>query len=145
MDKNKIHINKIFYKLCIPYYNIIEIEEPYIMTMSKVIFLYPEDKIFWIELKNLYGEYYNINEDYFCKTDNLYEKLFAIKLELNEEMFEEHDGHIIKRVPIYIAYFIMLKNLLNFCKNYSLYDDYSKIKDEINKCIKEYKGKPNFA
>jgi hypothetical protein len=84
LNKNKLYINKIFYNQHISFYNIIEIEEPYIMTIDKIIFLFPDDKNFWIELNRLYIVYCKINEDYYCKTDDLYEKLFAIMLELNE-------------------------------------------------------------
>jgi hypothetical protein len=145
LDKNKLYINRIFYKQSIPFYNIVEIEEPYIMTIDKIIFLFPEYKEFWIELKILYFEYCKINESYFYKTDDMYEKLFAIMLELNEEELEGNEEHIIRRLPIYIVYFILLKKLINFSNEHSLYYDYYKYRSEIKKCIKEYKNKPNFA
>jgi hypothetical protein len=109
LDKNKLYIDKILYKQCIPFYNIIKIEEPYIMTIDKIIFLFPDDKEFWIELNKLYIEYCKINENYFSKTDGFYENLFTIMLELNEEELERNKNHIIKRMPIYIVYFIFLK------------------------------------
>jgi hypothetical protein len=145
LDKNKLYINKIFYNQCIPFYNIVEIEEPYIMTINKVLFLFPADKIFWIELKELYEKYCKINKDYFYKTDDLYEKLFAIMLKLNEEEFGGNKNHIIQRLPVYIVYFIFLKRIINFSKNHSLYNDYVRNKREIKKYIREYKDKPNFA
>jgi hypothetical protein len=145
LDKNKLSIKKIFYNLHIPFYNILVIEEPYVMTINKVIYLFPEDKNFWIELNRVYLEYCNINEEYFDKTDDIYEKLFAIMFELNEEEFKENNNHVIKRLPIYAVYFIFVKGLINFIRKSIFYNDYFKNRKELKGYIKEYKDKPNFA
>jgi hypothetical protein len=115
------------------------------MTITKVVFLFPEDRNFWIELNRLYTEYCKINEDFYCKTDDLYEKLFAIMFELNEEELEGNKNHIIKRLPVYIIYFVLLKKFINFSKNDLLYNDYFKNRNELKKYIREYKNKPSFA
>jgi hypothetical protein len=65
--------------------------------------------------------------------------------ELNEEEFDRDNEHIIKRLPIYMVYFIFIKKLWIFGDKYSLYNDYFKNKHEIKKYIREYKNKPNFA
>jgi hypothetical protein len=145
LNQNRLYINKIFYNEYIPFYNIVEIEKPYIMTINKIIFLFPEDNEFWIELNRVYIEHCKINENYYCKTDDLYEKLFAIMLELNEEEFGKNKNHIIQRLPIYIIYFIFFKKMINFSKKYSLYSDYFNNKRELKKYIREYKNKPNFS
>jgi hypothetical protein len=109
LNKDRLYINKIFYNQYIPFYNIVKIEEPYIMTINEIIFLFPENKEFWIELNRLYMGYCKINVGYFCKTDNVYGNLFSIMLELNEKDIKGNKNHIIKRLPIYIVYYIFLK------------------------------------
>ncbi|MDR0387750.1 MAG: hypothetical protein LBH57_06900 [Treponema sp.] len=145
LDKNKLYINKIFYNLHIPFYDVLVIQEPYIMTINKVIYLFPEDKKFWTELNELYLEYCSINDEYFGKTDDIYEKLFVIMLELNEEKFVENTGRVIRRLPIYAVYFIFLKGLINFIKKYVFYNDYFKIMKDLKGYIKEYKSNSGFS
>jgi hypothetical protein len=144
LDKHKLYVNKIFCKVCIPFYNILTIEEPYIMTINKVIYLLPEEKSFWTEINRIYIEYCNINDDYFRKTDDIYEELYAIMFELNEEEFRGNENHVIQRLPVYVAYFVLLKNLINIIKKY-LFSDYFKNRKELKKYIEKYKGKPNFV
>jgi hypothetical protein len=145
LDKNKLYINKIFYNQRILFYNILKIEEPYIMTVDKIIFLFPEDKKFWIELNKAYYNYRNVNKKYFCKADDVYKKLCSIMMELNEEQFKEKKGHAIKRLPVFIVYFVWLKCLIKLIRKHSLYDDCFDRKKELKKYINEYKNKPNFA
>jgi hypothetical protein len=145
LDKNKFYINKIFYNQRLLFYNIIKIEEPYIMTIDEIIFLFPEEKKFWIELNKAYYNYRNVNKKYFCKADDIYKKLFSIMMELNEEKFGEKKRHAAKRLPIFIVYFVWLKYLIKFIRKHSLYNDYFDSKKELKKYINEYKSKPNFA
>jgi hypothetical protein len=144
LDKHKLYVNKILYKVCIPFYKILTIDEPYIMTINKVIYLLPEDKSFWIELNRIYIEYCNNNDDYFRETYDIYEELYEIMLELNEEEFRENENHEIRRLPVYAAYFVMVKDIINIIKKY-LFHDYYKNRKKLKGYIKTYKGKPNFV
>ena len=143
-NEKYIYLKKIIFRKKICYYEILEIEEPNIITLKNIIKISPEDEYFWEEIKETYLKYYDHNIKYFNETKEIYENLVEIKYELNNEKILRN-MKIRIRQSIFVVLFIWLIYLKKYLVERELYKEYSETKKTLEKYIEKYKSKPNFA
>ncbi|WP_010256867.1 hypothetical protein [Treponema primitia] len=143
LSEKNIYLEKIIFKRKIWYYEILEINEPNIITLKSIITLYPKDEYFWKEFNEYYLNYYSKNKEYFNETKELYTNLLEIKYELNEEI--KQNTKIAPRRSLLAPLFIWLFFLNHYFKEREIYNEYSETKNMVNEHIKKYKNKPNFV
>lgn len=143
-NEKSIFLKKIISKKKINYYEILEINKPNIVTVNRIIKLYPYDEYFWEEIKEKYLQYYENNIEYFNETKDIYAELLEIKYEINnEEMLRNMKIRV--RQSIFVAVFIWIIYLGNYLSKKELYKEYAKIKSKLKKYIDRNRKKPGFA
>jgi len=148
IDKSIIYLNKLFYRKKIPLYDILKIDEPYIMTTDEIIFLHPKDINFWKELKECHCNYYKLNLQYFNETIDIYNNLISIMLELNKDKLiyikkNRRTGNGFGAVVYFVC--VLLKNMYNYITKYSLRENINNEKLRLRKYIADNIDKSNFA
>jgi hypothetical protein len=138
LDEKNIYLGKILFRNKIPYYEILEIEKPNIITIKNFIMLSPNDEYFWEEINANYLKYYNSNKEYFEDTKEIYINLLEIKYEINRI---EKGSKIRPRWSILVIIFIWLI----YFREKELWKEYIETKKILNEYINENKSKPNFA
>jgi hypothetical protein len=136
LDEKNIYLGKILFRTKIPYYEILEIQRPNIITIKNIIMLSPTDEHFWEEINANYLKYYNSNKEYFEETKEIYVNLLEIKYEINRI---EKNAKIRPRWSILVIIFIWLI--------YFTEKELWKENIEPRKILNEYinKNKPTFA
>jgi hypothetical protein len=138
LDEKNIYLGKVLFRNKIPYYEILEIQEPNIITIKNIIMLNPDDEHFWEEINTNYLKYYNNNREYFEDTKEIYMNLLEIKYEINR--FEKN-SKIRPRWSISVIIFIWL---IYFMEK-ELWKKCIKTRKILNGYINENKNKPSFA
>jgi hypothetical protein len=141
-EKN-FYLKGIIFKKKICYYEILEINKPNIITLNKIIILYPRDEHFFYELNKNYLNYYYNNIEYFNEVKELYANLLKIKHELNEKI--KQNTKIRPRLSLLVPLYIWIFFLIFYFAEKKLYTKYSETKKILKKHIEKYKSKPNFA
>jgi len=142
IDESKLYLSKFLLRKKIPLYNILKIEEPYIMTINELLFLYPDDINFWNELKEIHNRYQNKNEHYYKETKEIYNNLISIMNELHkEEIRNKKRGGGGGGAFAIIVYYILLKNLFKYFHKHTLFSNASNLRIELRKNI----NMSNFA
>jgi hypothetical protein len=142
LDEKNIYLEKILFRNKIPYYEILEIQKPNIITIKKIITLTPKDECFWEEINTNYLRYYNTNKEYFKDTKEIYMNLLEIKYELNRI---ENNAKIRPRQSLLVIIFIWLIYLRKHFVEKKLWKEYIETKKILNGYINENKSKPKFA
>jgi hypothetical protein len=142
LDEKCIYFGRILFRNKIPCYEIIEIQNPNIITIKNIIILTPNDEQFWEEININYLRYYNNNKEYFEDTKEIYMNLLEIKYELNGI---ENNAKIRPRQSMLVIIFIWLIYLKRYFTEKELWKEYIETKKILNEYINENKSKPNFA
>ena len=146
LSRNNIYLYKILFKYDIQLYTLLEIKEPYIMTIDKIIYLYPNDKAFWHDLEILFYEYKNYNMQFYDDTKIIYSRLLSIIIKQNEEYIANNERkHGSARGLIINLCFLWIKYLFKFSIKYSLCKEAKRIKKILKKYVYRYFKNPNFA
>jgi hypothetical protein len=138
LDEKNIYLRKIFFRNKIPYYEILEIQKPNIITIKNIIMLSPKDEHFWGEINTNYLKYYNNNKEYFEETKEIYMNLLEIKYEINRI---DKNAKTRPRWSILVIIFIWL---IYFTER-ELWKENIETKKILNEYINKNKNKPNFA
>jgi hypothetical protein len=138
LDEKNIHLGKILFMKKIPYYEILEIQKPNIITIKNIIVLNPKVEHFWEEINENYTRYYNSNKKYFEETKEIYINLLEIKYEINRI---EKNSKIRPRWSLLVIIFIWI---IYFTEK-ELWKEYIETRKILDKYIDENKSKPNFA
>jgi quinol-cytochrome oxidoreductase complex cytochrome b subunit len=139
--ENKMCIKKLFKKQIIPFYSILKINAPYIVTMNKIMYFSPDEKSFWNDFNKKYYEYYNRNIIYFNSIKEISERIISIITEINESYYFERPI----RPSIFIVFFLWFNKIIKFIGKYSLYKNHYKYIIKLNREITKNKNKPNFV
>lgn len=142
--ENRISIKKLMPRK-IYFYEILEINEPNVISLEYNVKLFPEkDSIFWNELNIAYSEYKERNIEYFDKTIDDYKTL----LEISEELNIEKDARNVRIHPhwsLLAVFFIWFFYLSNYLQKRETYKEYNEYRDKLKEIIGEYKSRPGFA
>jgi hypothetical protein len=142
LDEKNIYLERILFRNKIPYYEILEIQKPNIITLKNIITLTPKGENFWEEIDANYLRYYNNNKEYFEDTKEIYVNLLEIKYELNGI---ENNEKIRPQQSMLVIIFIWLIYLRKYFMEKKLWKEYIETKKILNRYINENKSKPNFA
>jgi hypothetical protein len=139
LDKNSICLYKVFFRKKMQLYAIIKTEEPYIMTVDKIIYLYPKNKSFWHDLEISLHEYKEYNALFYDKTKIIYSRLLSIMTSLNEKYTINNKRNSGSAGGIIIKlYFLWIEYLFKFFERRSLYSGAKRIKKILEKYCSLY-------